>query len=48
MRTKMYGDKEKAEQSKDANVQLELRQLAARPAKLQEMIDTIASGENEK
>ncbi len=48
MRTKMYGDKEKAEQSKDANVQLELRQLSARQAKLQEMIDKIASGENEK
>lgn len=48
MRTKMYGDKEKAEQSKDANVQLELRQLAARQQKLQEMIDKIASGENEK
>lgn len=48
MRTKMYGDKEKAEQSKDQNVQLELRQLSARQQKLQEMIEKIASGENEK
>ena len=48
MRTKMYGDKDKAEQSKDENVQKELRQLSARQQKLQEMIDKIASGENEK
>lgn len=48
MRTKMYGDKEKAEQSKDPNVQLELRQLSARQQKLQEMIEKIAGGENEK
>ena len=48
MRTKMYGDKEKAEQSKDENIQKELRQLSARQQKLQEMIEKIAGGENEK
>jgi hypothetical protein len=46
-RTSMYGNKEKAEQSKDPIIQGELRQLSARQAKLQEMIDKIASGSNQ-
>jgi hypothetical protein len=47
-RTKMYGDKDKSEQSKDDLVQKELRQLSIRQAKLQEMVDKLDKGENEK
>ena len=47
VRTKMYGDKDKAEQAKDANVQNELKQLSARQVKLQEMLEKLASGENQ-
>jgi hypothetical protein len=47
-RTKMYGDKDKGEQSKDDLVQKELKQLSLRQVKLQEMIDKLDKGENEK
>ena len=47
-RTKMYGDKDKGEQSKDDLVQKELRQLSIRQTKLQEMVDKLDKGENEK
>ena len=47
-RTKMYGDKNKGEQSKDDLVQKELRQLSIRQTKLQEMVDKLDKGENEK
>ena len=46
-RTSTYGGKEKVEQSKDALIQGELKQLSARQVKLQEMIDKIASGSNQ-
>jgi len=42
-RTKGYGDLEKAEQSKDPIIQAELKMLAAKQAKLQEMLDKIGS-----
>ncbi len=47
-RTKMYGDKDKSEQAKDELVQKELKQLSIRQAKLQEMVDKLDKGENEK
>jgi hypothetical protein len=46
-RTKMYGDKEKAEQANDPIVRDEIRQLSARQAKLQEMVNKIATGANQ-
>jgi hypothetical protein len=46
-RTKIYGDREKAEQSKDPIIQNELKQLSARQQKLQEMIEKLANGENQ-
>jgi hypothetical protein len=47
-RTKMYGSKEPTEQAKDETIQRELRQLSNRQQKLQDMIQKIANGENEK
>jgi len=46
-RTKMYGDKDPGKQAKDEILQAELKQLSARQAKLQEMVDKIASGSNQ-
>jgi hypothetical protein len=46
-RTKMYGDKEPAKQAADALIQAELKQISARQAKLQEMIEKIGSGANQ-
>lgn len=45
-RTKMYGAKSPGEQAADPNVQAELRQLAVRQAKVQEMLNAIATGAN--
>jgi hypothetical protein len=47
MRTKMHGDKEKAEQAKDPLIKAELQQLANRQQKLEEMIEKLANGENQ-
>lgn len=46
-RTKMYGDKEKAEQANDPLLRDEIRQLSARQTKLQEMVNKIATGANQ-
>jgi hypothetical protein len=46
-RTKMYGGRSPGEQAADPLVQAELRQLAQRQAKLQEMLGKIASGANQ-
>ena len=46
-RTKMYGDKEKAEQANDPILRDEIRQLSARQAKLQEMVNKIQTGANQ-
>jgi hypothetical protein len=46
-RTKMYGEKYQGEQAGDPLIQAELKQLSARQAKLQEMLNKIASGNNQ-
>jgi hypothetical protein len=46
-RTKMYGDKEKTEQANDPMIREEIRQLSIRQAKLQEMVNKIATGANQ-
>jgi len=46
-RTQMYGKKDMGEQAANPLVQAELKQLAARQAKLQEMLAKIASGGNQ-
>lgn len=45
-RTKMYGEKSVGEQATDPIIQAELRQVAARQAKLQDMLEKIATGSN--
>lgn len=45
-RTKMYGAKSPGEQAADPQVQAELRTLAARQAKIEEMLNAIATGAN--
>jgi len=47
-RTKMHGEKDKTEQARDPLIQKELRQLSLRQIKLQDMIDKLDKGENEK
>lgn len=46
-RTQMYGKKYQGEQAADPIIDAELKQLAQRQAKLQDMINKIASGENQ-
>lgn len=47
-RTKMYGNKSKGEQATEEIVQLELKQLAVRQQKIQDMMQKIASGHGEQ
>ena len=46
-RTLMYGKKYQGEQASDAIIQMELRQISLRQAKLQDMVQKIATGANQ-
>jgi hypothetical protein len=43
----MYGKKYTGEQTSDPIIDAELKQLSARQAKLQDMLNKIAAGENQ-